>query len=283
MTENSKVELIIDKSFLDGASPEEMSELCRDYFVIMPYELFFELMTTRDESRRRCFNNLGDSANPVALLAEIGELLTYESDTKICCTPLSERCLSVNYQFNRGLRDGTFQFSGDVLEERDRLTVQFQNDAAVFADMYTRVHEFFPEIDAIRFPHKEFRCAVEAAKRKVACDTDFVKEVYGSLRDAQTFPSPWPHPDRINGEWAFFRWVQCKVLAALRLYLKHQGSIPPDPGRPFWTKTEHSMVDAYYLIYGALTGALASRDHEMIEDFQLLSPGGIVVSKILKE
>jgi hypothetical protein len=274
---NNKMELIIDKSFLDGASPEEMSKLCKDYFVIMTYVLFSELMTTRDDSRRRCFSKLADSVNPVALLPEIGELLSYEIDTKRPCTPLSERCLSIKYKFHPGLRDGTFQFSEEVSEERDRLTFQFQDDAKEFADLCMLVYEFFPEINAICFPHTEFPRAVEIAKRKVACDTDFIRKVYQSFLKAQNFPSGWPNPSQISSEWAFFRWVQCKLLAALRLYQKYQGSIPPDPGIRFWTKTEHSMLDAYYIILGALTGALASAEKEMIEDFRLLSPNGIVV------
>lgn len=280
MNENNKRELIIDKSFLDGASPEEMSKLCKDYFVIMSYVLFSELMTTDDDSRRYCFNKLADSVNPVALLPEIGELLSYEIGAKRPCTPLSERCLTVKYKFHPGLRDGIFQFSEEVSEERKRLTVQFQDDAKEFADLCMMVHEFFPEINGIRFPHTEFPRAVDIAKKKVACDTDFIKKVYQSFLKAQNFPSGWPKPSQINSEWAFFRWVQCKLLAALRLYQKHQGRIPPDAGRRFWNNTEHSMLDQYYVIFAALTGALASGEKKMIEDFRLLSPNGIVVSPI---
>ncbi len=272
------MELIVDKSFLDAASPEEISEIWRAYFVIMPDVLFFELITTRKDSRRHCFNKLPNIVNPVALLPGMGELLRYEIDMKRPCIPLSERCLEVKYRFNSGLREGTFQFLGEVLEEKDRLTTQIEKDARNFVETCMIVHQFFPEISVITY--RESPRAVEAARYKVAYDTDFIKGIYHSFLEAQNSPSGWPSPGQIEGTWAFFRWVQCQLLAALRLFLMYQARIPPNPGIRFWTKAEHAMLDAYYVIFGALTGALASADRAVMEDFSLLCPNGILVGPV---
>jgi hypothetical protein len=273
--EGEKIELIIDKSFLDGASRREVLGLYNNYFPIMPDVLFLELISTDDLSRMRCFTKLPDSANPVARLPGIGELLRYEIDNGKPCTPLSERCLPERYQFNPRLRDGAFEFLGEVREERDAMIAQIQNEAREFPETCMMVRDFFPEFDGIQ--GDEWPCATEVARKKVACDSNFVKEIYNSFLEEQNFPSGWPRAGQINGKWAFFRWVQARLLAALRLFLKYEGAIPPNLGAPFWTRAEHSLIDTYYAIFAALAGALASADRAIIEDFKLLSPDGNVV------
>jgi hypothetical protein len=272
------MELIIDKSFLDAASPKEVSKIWKTYFVIMPDILFFELITTREDSRKHCFNKLPDIDSPVALLPGIGELLRYEIDTKRSCIPLSERCLKEKYRFNTRLRDGTFQFMGEVLEERDRLTTEVKDDARNFAKRCMTVHQFFPGITGIAY--RELPRAVEVARRRVVCDIDFIKRIYESFLRDQNPHSRWPSPSQIEGNWAFFRWVQCQLIASLRLFSTYQARIPPNPGIRFWTNIEHCMLDTYYLIFGALGGVLASADRAVMEDFSLLCPNGILVSPV---
>jgi hypothetical protein len=41
-------DLVLDKSYLQGASPAEIHALCRSWRVIMPGALFFEYLTTTD-------------------------------------------------------------------------------------------------------------------------------------------------------------------------------------------------------------------------------------------
>jgi hypothetical protein len=50
-----KPELVLDKSFLRAAHPARTVELCREYRVIMPGALFFELLTGDPEARSECF------------------------------------------------------------------------------------------------------------------------------------------------------------------------------------------------------------------------------------
>jgi len=272
------MELILDKSFLHAVSSHEISEISRNYFVIMPDVLFYELITTREDSRRRCFNNIPDLENPVALLPGIGELLRYEINMKRPCIPLSERCLKGKYRFNTRLRDGTFQFFGEVSEETVRLTAETENYTRDFIEICMIVDQFFPEIKGI--PFKKFPCAIQAAKNKIACNPDFIRSIYQSFIEHENSSSDWPTPSQIDGDWAFFRRVQCQLLAALRLFLRYQGRIPNDAGVPFWTNAEHYLHDFYYLIFGTLTGALASNDREVIEDFRLLCPKRILLTTL---
>ena len=269
------MELIVDKSFLDAASREEISEICERYHVMMPDILFFELITTREESRRRCFAKLPDADDPMSLLQGIGELLRYEIATKQPCVPLSEKCLRLIYRFNPHLRDGTFRFAGEALEERDRQKAQIEKDTQNFVERFLAVDQFFPEVEDIE--PKRLSGTIETARRRAASDADFIKTIYESFVREQNPDRGWPSPEGISENWAFFRWVQCQLLAALRLFQSYQGSLPLNPGNKFWTRAEHSMIDTYYLIFAALGGALASADNEMIEDFTLICPKGILV------
>lgn len=270
------MELILDKSFLDAASHDEIAEIWENYFVIMPDVLFYELITTREDSCRRCFNKIPDTVNPIALLPGIGDLLRYEIENKKASTPLSSRCMTETFRFNTRLREGTFQFVGDVLEAKEEQIEETKADTADFVERFLLVHHFFPEVNGI--PYKEFPDAIEAGRTKVAQNEGFVREVYASLIGGEFSPPDPPSPAEIDKHWAFFRWVQCKLLSSLRLFKKHQGRMPTDAGTTFWTKAEHSMLDTYYVIFGTLTGAIASGDQEVIEDFQLLCPEGISIA-----
>jgi hypothetical protein len=270
------MELILDKSFLDAASPYEISDVWKDHIVIMPDVLFYELISTREDSRKRCFNKIPDVENPLALLPGIGDLLSYEIKMKQPCVPLSQRCMKERYVFNVRLRDGSFRFLGEVLEGKETLAAKTATDTRHFIKRCIVVHQFFPEINGI--PYRDFPKAICSAKTKVASDKTFLREIYASFLKDEDCPLALPNPSDIDENWAFFRWVQCQLLAALRLFLRYQGRIPKDPGVGFWTKAEHSMLDTYYVIFGSLTGALASADREVIEDFRLLCPDGALIS-----
>ena len=50
--------LLIDKNILQGWPAEEVRQLGIDYQLLMPDVLFFELMSTDDIARARCFRKL---------------------------------------------------------------------------------------------------------------------------------------------------------------------------------------------------------------------------------
>ena len=57
----------------------------------MPGALFFEHLTTDDQTGMRRFGTFPDSENPVALVEHIGLLLRYEKNRGRPATPLRER------------------------------------------------------------------------------------------------------------------------------------------------------------------------------------------------
>ena len=259
--------VILDKSFLDGANTESVIALCNNHDVFISDELFFELMTTNPSSRQRCFSKLPKCTNPVALIPNVSWLLDYEMQHDEACTPVARHRLTGAFQFNAKLRDGEFVIEGHVADQLEAWKEKTADDTKDFIERWSVVHQFFPELNGIEW--SEFPIAIEQARTKVATNTDFVRDIYTSFL-AEKAPQNAPSPERIGWEWAIFRWIQCQILCALRQFGRYQGKIPDTQGRAFLERAEHSMLDSYHVIHGALVGAMATLDHEIREDLQLV-------------
>ncbi|MCC6302595.1 MAG: hypothetical protein IT489_07330 [Gammaproteobacteria bacterium] len=269
-----KISVILDKSFLDGASTEAVRALCEDYVVLVSDELFFELITTRPESQQRCFSKLPDKTNPVYLIPNVGSLLRFEIEQEIACTPVVDHRLNDAFQFSNKLRDGSFIPDGQMLQYLEEWKSTIGDDTRGFIERWSIVHQFFPEINGIEW--KEFPNAIKEARQRTATDVDFIRGIYASFLDEDA-PRNAPRPDRITPEWAFFRWVQCQILCSLRLFGRYQGKVPDSQGGVFLEKAEHSMLDSYHVIHGSLVGAMATLDEEIREDLLLLRPTCLLI------
>lgn len=266
--------VMLDKSYLDGASTQAVRALCNDCDVLMSDELFFELITTRPESQQRCFSKLPDRTNPVALIPNVGSLLRYEMERQEACTPVARHRIPEAFQFNAKLRNGTFVFEGQVLQDLEAWKKRTAEDTRGFIERWSVVHQFFPELNGIEW--RDFPSAVEKARLKIATNAEFVRGIYASFLDEDA-PKSAPHPEGISPEWAIFRWVQCQILCALRLFGRYQGRIPDTQGKAFIEKAEHSMLDSYHAIHGSLVGAVATLDNEIREDLLLVLPSCILI------
>ena len=268
--------IVIDKSFLDGASTNKVRRLCEENTVLFSESLFFELMTTSEKSQKRCFSKLPEGANPVKLIPNVGKLLRYEIENQCSCTPLLKHVIVNDFQFNEGLRQGTYVAQGDVLKSLTEWKDQVKSDTEDFLVRCSIVHDFFPELNGIEYKH--FATAIENARVKVATDHVFVKEIYGSFLDENAPPNA-PVSELLGPDWAFFRWVQCQLLSALRIFGKYQGKIDLPASNGVFTRAEHTMHDIYYTILASLSGSLATGDQEIIDDFCLVCPEGVLIKK----
>ena len=264
--------VILDKSYLDAANKDEIRSLCTEHTVFMPDVLFHELITTKEESMKRCFNKFPNETNPVELIPNIGTLLRYELTTHRPCAPLHEQRVKIVFKFNEGLGDGTFQFTEEQNEIKQNRENQVQVDTKEFFDLAMLVPGFFPYLNNI--PFKEFPNAIETAKQQIATDADKVRGIYKSFLNHYTPSNPVDF-SVIDSNWAYFRWIQVRVLYSLNLLLKYQGQLPKDFSDKFWRRVEHDLLDSEYVILGSLAGALASNENKMISNFRYICPDGL--------
>lgn len=266
-------EVVLDKSYLDGAGTAEVRDLCDRYTVVMPQEIFFEMLTTSPKSQQRCFAKLPDRDSPVVLLPPAGLLLDFERRHHEACVPLSRhRVDRSSYAFNRRLRDGTLVPGTEDSAHIAAWESQVDSDTKAFMDLCLRISDIFPEFNGLR--ETDLRAAVETARQKISTNLDFVRRIYGAGA-----PPDAPRPERIGPRWASLRVYQCRILSALRLFARYEGVIPQQASAGFWTRAEHSMLDVYCLIPGCLAGAIATFDDEIRMDFMLLCPDAVSLAR----
>jgi hypothetical protein len=268
-------EIVVDKSFIDGSSAATVRDLCGSHHVLMTEELFFELITTEHEKRRRAFCKFPEVADPVSLIPNVGALLRFEKEAGMPCAPnLRRHRIEASFEFNSRLREGTFMFEGQYAEELKSFREEVKENTREFIERCFVVHEFFPEM--VDLKASDFPSALTTARRSIATDLSRVKQVY-HLLTANHPDQQAPKSELIDQNWAWFCWVQVQLIAALRIFVRYQGKMPSGVNDRFWTIAEHTMLDSYYVLFGTLCGALASRDAEIQEDFRLLRPDGLLL------
>ncbi len=266
-------QVVLDKSFLDRKGPSEVAKLCEQAVVVMSESLFYELITTDKDSLQRCFMRLPNHHNPV-MLVELGTLLHFEIEKGHPYGELTEHAVKEHYNFNERLRDGTFVFKGKVNEVREQWQDIVKKRTQDFIDRCRYVYEYFPELN--RIPWRDFPGAIDKARRKVAEDHDFVRNICTKHIGLEGYLGP----TKLDANWAWFRYIQCQLLGSLRLFGKWQGKYPEDGGERFYTETEHSMLDIDYVVMGVLAGGIATFDKQIREDFLMVCPHGELIPAI---
>jgi len=267
--------LVLDKSYLDGAPTTAVRELCTQHKVLCCETLFYELMTTKPRSQIRCFSKLPEGPGSFALLPNVGALLRFEIEHRRPCGPIENHVLDGTYIFNEKLRTGTYLPPPEVRKTLDEWQAQVNDDAKSFLERCQSVHHFFPELIGIEF--RNFPAAVAAAKIRISSNPEEVRRVFSTF-ERDSLPPGAPHAAEIDAEWAWYRWVQCQVFAALRMFERYQCHVPAAPTPKVLERAEHSMHDLEYVLIGSLAGALASNDDEVMEDFYLARPEGKLVT-----
>ncbi len=116
-------------------------------------------------------------------------------------------------------------------------------------------------------PQTEMSNRVRELSLQIRDDREDIRGFYRNHR-----VPPWPEPELIDEQWAFFRWIQVQLLAGLDFFASYGVKIQPS-----LEKLMHELLDLEYLIMALLVGGLASREKRMIERFKLLRPGGILL------
>lgn len=266
-------EIVLDKSFVDGAGRDQVREVLARHKALIIEPLFYELMTTDQPIRQsRAFNKFPREAGAFTLIPNMGTFLRHEFEQQKAIEPLASCAIEGKHIFNEALRDGSYvpteQIRADILNWQ----TEVNHATDTFLQMCETVHHFFPELNGIE--SKDFPAAIAMARRSVATDSPRVRAIYEEIRG-------WDAPDTkidsaiLNERWATFRFFQCHLLAALRIFGRYTGDLPKTP--KFRLHVEHCIHDLEYVLVASLVGAIATNDREVEEDFRMLRPDGVVV------
>jgi hypothetical protein len=260
------MEIVIDKSFLQGAPGDVVRRLCDEHTVLLTETLFYELLTAAQHERDACFAKLPDRDNPVVLIPRPGPLFRHEIEELRGASPVANHRIPVTFRFNPNLRRRCFQHPADEQAALADWRRETEEEVGTFHKVATGVSAWCPSLTTVS--GERLRVACEDLKRQACADTTVVRRVYLTLG-----LEGFPHASFLGSGWALFRWVQAHLLCSLDYVARYGfGDLARIPKR-----VEHDIHDIQYLLYGALCGALATRDSEIAANFSLARPDGTLI------
>ncbi len=256
-------DVVIDKSFLQGASQDQLRSLFERHRVLMTESLFYELLTTDPAVRARCFRRIPEIENPVMLVQNVGAILRWEVQNKRPLPSIDDVVMSERFQFNPGLVDEDFNLG----EKQVSVIENWRREKSVwvcdFADHCSKVPVKFPELNGYR--PGVATTHIERIKKRIYAEPGFVRELYGGGKGGT-----WPTKEQIDERWATYRWLQIRVVAALDYFRKYGARDVSSET----TKVENEYLDLEYCLVGCLVGAIATKDSGLSERFLALCPSG---------
>ncbi len=174
------MEIVIDKSYLQGASSEEVRLLCNNYTALFTETLFYELLTAPKAERDACFAKLPVRDNPVALIPRTGPLFRHEVENRRAASPVLEHRLNFTFRFNPRLKRRTFHHSQKEQATLAEWRREVDREVATFHEVATGVSSWCPALKAC--PGNARKSACKDLKRQACIDTEVIRKVYQSIK-----------------------------------------------------------------------------------------------------
>lgn len=259
------MQVVIDKSYLQGVSAGALQNLCAEHTVLFTETLLYELLTTENEAvQRACFAKFPEMNANVVLIPRTGPLFRHEMEHQRSASPLTDHRVQATFE---DLVTGVLSRPLDQRPEMADWRAEVQREVTTFHQVATGVSAWCPPIRDARGPVLDTAC--EDLKRQACGDADVVRKVYASL-GLEGFPSA----SLLEPSWALFRWVQMHLLFGLD-YIRRYGfaDLAAIPAR-----VEHDVHDLQYTMYGTLCGGLATRDVDIGCNFRMACPTGALLA-----
>jgi hypothetical protein len=261
----AKTNVVIDKSFLQGAPKDTLQLLFTNHRVLMCAVNFYELLTTKPIERTRCFQRMPQGENPVALVEPSDFIWQWEVENQRPLLDIRHAIRQEPFHFNSGLINETLLMEEDQTKHLKNLQGGVSRKVKAFAEHCSQITIRFPELGNYRpggIPSE-----IEEIQKRICTDPEYVREFYNGGRG-----HTWPPADHIDEQWALFTWIQIRLVAALDYFRKYGESKMSSET----TKIENEYLDLEYCLIGCLVGSIATQDKGMAKRFLTLRPSGNV-------
>lgn len=264
--------IVLDKNFLQGAPASAVMDLARDYRLVMPSALFYELLTTSVETRRRCFAKLPQTENPVVLVDHIGVLLSHESATGKPSGKPSGHRIDFRFRFNARLLAEDYELPEEARSALEEQRKDVEGDVRQLISLAEMTPSLFPGLLVGTTEQQH------AARRRAEAAIGQLEQIHKFYSVLQPVLPELRYPvvsDKFK-KWAFLRWLQVLMLFALDLFVRYRGKLREGLTPKVLLRLEHDVHDAQILALGVLEGAIATREKKLVQWWPLLCPGGRV-------
>ncbi|HET7675544.1 MAG TPA: hypothetical protein VFL54_08480 [Gammaproteobacteria bacterium] len=262
--------VILDKSFLQGASGDCIRALAETHRLVVSDALFYELLTAPEPGRSRCFAKFLPTENPVDLVSHIGELMRFEMDNRVCCGKPSAHREALRFKFNPALMAPDYILPAAGLQAVEEETARLRADVESFLERASMVPTFFP--DLLKGSTTQQKSAQAEAEQALAAPGSLMA-FYSSL-EPPAGEKPLPPAHLVSEDWAVYRYLQVQMLFALDVYVRYQGKLPQPLSGAVYERMEHDVLDAEVLMLGCLEGAFGTRERKLQGWWRLLCPHG---------
>lgn len=262
--------LIVDKSWLDGASSSDIEAAIRRFHLLLPEMLLYELLTTESERRRASAGKLlSIDSRTFSSIGTLGSLLVYEAKHRRPCGSLLRHRGESRREVFQKLIDPGYKLSSEEAgalshEQRNRECFAIQG----FRTAAMALRKLSGGVDKLAGVDDERLIEIAAS---LLGERSIVVGLCRQLQDALGSSS-----DNFEDNSASFRRAQAHLLIGLA-YVRSYGltAINDAPVK----KMVNLYHDTEYLVLGALAGALASQDRLLALFFRLMCPNGILIGR----
>ncbi|VAW77204.1 hypothetical protein MNBD_GAMMA12-1418 [hydrothermal vent metagenome] len=262
--------IVIDKSYLQGTSSNEIKKLALNNRLLMSDALFYELLTTKPEYRCLCFNKFPKNSNPVDLIDHIGVFMNKEINTHKPSGPPSQHIETFAFKFNEKLTDIDYSPPTDSQTEIEKETSRIKENVYTFLERAKVIQSFFPNLlEGSQMQRDKAHMEAEVLIVTPKSLSKFIGQLKLPVGEKELPPA-----DSMNDSWAIYRWLQVQLLFALDVYVRYQANIPKELSLKTYLKMEHDVLDAELLALGCLEGSFATKEKKHIRWWQLLCQSG---------
>ncbi len=262
------MQILVDKSYLHGSTKNEISQLCYEHDVIVPQVLFYELLTTTPDSRKKCVSKLPEEYGAYDMIPGVGEYLSLEAGRQEAATPVVAHKMPNEPRINPLWANDDFHVSADQEIARSEWIRVTREGVKLFHDIAKRVPQWFPILSSVS-DDIERKDACNKIKIEACKEPQNVRDFYEGLEI-----KGYPPASIISPSWIVFQHTKMNLLYSIDHFARHGFSISKEPPK----RVEQEVHDLEYVIFGALCGALASDDLGMQMNFRLACPEGHLLS-----
>ena len=266
--------VILDKSYLDGSSKAEVDDLARRSRFVVSAALFHEMLTTRPESRVRCFSKLPQRDNPVVLVERAGNMASKEMTTSSPAGLPSENLVEIygDFRFNKKLLDLDYTLPPESAEAVEEKRLDIEESINALVELSETVPDIFP--DLTKGPTEQRKDALLRAEIWIS-DPNNIANFLSTLvspEPSRPFPTATESPEK----WASVALLQARLLFVTDLYVRYQGKLADIMTPQVRLRLEHDVHDAEILALGILEGALATKELKLRRWFRRLRRDGLL-------
>jgi hypothetical protein len=235
--------------------------------LLAPEALLYEAATTEAKQRTDCVGKLLSVRRSVSALGPLGHLVKREVDAREPCGRLLRHCHEGGIAYLEKLADREYAYADDERWSVDAERA-WREDEVLRAFMHSasQIGKLVPDFGSLHGLEQER--LLPRIQRHVH-DKELLDSLYEEVR--LTFPTL---PPQIGPRWATFRRIQAHVLLAGE-FVRRYGLKPIEsPSK----NLVNLYLDVDYLVFGALAGALATRDELLIKMVRAVAPEAEVVN-----